>query len=200
VARWLRVRKQVLLLIVSFLASSIYRTVMGVWPFSGAAGEAHASMHRTSHGLLFSVDRGPNGGSGTAPGRTVSLEVNGSFPFFHMYSVAPGLVAVAALHTPCLSERARDPEVNAMQFGFGVANTNSGVCATNPGNGLQFSSNPGPASTYVGNPPAIDIGEAAPNEGCGGCGCVTGYCGGPPSPYCFDCCYCYCDCPSCDGL
>src|SRR4029077_12114479 len=143
-ARWLRLRKQVPLLIISFLLSSIYRTVMRVWPVSSAVGEVPTSARGTKRGLIFSVGGRLNSGSRDETGRRFSLELSSSFPFLHVQSLAPGLVSVAFSHTPCLSETTRVPTVNAMQFPFGAGQpSNGGVCSgSNAGAGNQFSSNP----------------------------------------------------------
>jgi hypothetical protein len=186
VARWLRLRTQIPLLIVSFLLSSIYRTVMHVWPFNSPVREVRSSSRGAKGGLLFLVRGGPNNGRSGDNGQRYALELNGSFPFLHVQLLAPTSVAVALAHTPCLSQTAKAPEVNAMQFGFagpsgGGPSGSGGVCAVNGGPGLQFSSNPLPPSTYVGNPPPsfVEPGSAGKPggpepPGCGGCGCDCG--------------------------
>jgi hypothetical protein len=186
VARWLRLRKQVPLLVVSFLLSSIYRTVGRVWFVSSATPEVRGSTHNLKGGLLFVVGRRLNSIGQGRGGQRFALEFNGSFPFLHVQSLAPGLVSVAFLHTPCLSQTARVPKVNGMQFGFGIGPSgNSGACNATPGFGNQFSSNPPIPSPgiNIGEPaPTPPGGQPAPGEGacaaCGGCGSSSTGAGG----------------------
>jgi hypothetical protein len=183
-ARWLRLRKQVPLLVISFLLSSLYRTVMRVWSVSSPLGEVRASTHDAKRGLLFVVARRFNNVGGNERSQRYAVELNGSFPFFHVQSLAPDLVPVAVSQTPCLSQTVRTPDVMAMQFGFGVAPSgNSGACNPAAGIGNAFTSNPPIPST------PIHIGEPAPaapaceHHRCGGCEarCERGFCGVPTS-------------------
>src|ERR1700722_1768357 len=128
-ARWLRLRKQVPLLIISFLLSSIYRTVMRVWAVSFPVGEVPTSTHGAKRGLLLVVGRRLNSESRNERGQRFGLELNSSFPFLHVESLAPGLVSVAFSHTSCLSHTTRVPAVNGMQFPFGICPAGGGgVC------------------------------------------------------------------------
>jgi hypothetical protein len=119
-ARWLRLRKEVPLLVISFLLSSVYRTAMRVWSVSSPRGQVYGSTHETKRGLLFVVTRRLNSVGRDDRGQRFALEFNGSFPFLHVQPLAPGLVPVAVSHTPCISQMVRGPEVVGMQFGFGV--------------------------------------------------------------------------------
>ena len=192
-ARWIRLRTQVPILIISFLLSSLYRTFVRVWPLGSSAGEVGTPTHGARHGLLLLVGRQHNG-SRDERGRRFVLELNSSFPFLHLQSLAPGLVSVAYSHTPCISQSDRLPQVNGMQFGFGVAPSgNQGVCSSNAGPGNQFSSNPPIPS------PAINIGEPAPHppgcaQGCGGCGGCGGCNDCALCDLCDFCSGCQCDC------
>ncbi len=201
-ANWLRLQKRTSLVVLSFLASCIYRTVTGAWPLDSSRFTLDASPHGEGHGLLISMDHGIFN-RGHHAGR-FGLELNGSFPFLHLQSLAPGLVSVAVSHTPCIGKTTGGLEVNAMQFGIGP----SSICASSPNAKALFSSNPAPPSTNIGNPPVISIGEGGAGggegahgaPGCGGCGGVS--CAGLPSPFCAEyCCYPvgYCDFegPSC---
>jgi hypothetical protein len=184
-AKWIRLRSQVPLLVISFLLSSIYRSFVRVWPINSSA-----SIHNVRHGLLFQVGRRLDSGSGYNRSQRFILEVNGSFPFLHVQSSAQGVVSVEYTHTPCISESDKRPPVNSMQFGFGVSPSgNEGVCNANAGPANQFSSNPPIPS------PAINIGEPAPTppeRGCGGCG------GCESCAICAGCnCGCECDCGAC---
>lgn len=193
-ANWLRLQKRTSLLILSFFASCLYRTITGVWPFGSPANTIVTSTRGETRGLLFPIGRSSQRGGHDA--RQYALEVNGSFPFLHLQSLAPGLASVAVTHPPCISTTTGDLKVNAMQFG--VAQSSACNLNPNPGNQALFSSNPVPAST---NYSPIAIGEPAPGggesgpgagggQGCGGCG-VPVSCGGLPEPFCYSCCYTY---------
>ena len=183
--RWLQLRKQVPLLIISFLLSSIYRTVMRAWTISSPGPEVTSSAYGSKHGLLFLVGHRSNNGSRKENNQRFAVELNASFPFFHMQALAPALVPVAFSHTPCLSQAARTPAVNGMQFGFGVV-PSGGVCNSNANAGNQFSSNPPIPSPAINIPPPSggDRGIIRGCGDCGGCGgCFScGECGPYPGP------------------
>jgi hypothetical protein len=179
-AKWIRLRTQVPLLIISFFLSSMYRTFVRVWPLGSSPGEVRASARGAKSGLIFQIGRQLDTGTRNDRGRQFVLELNSSFPFLHLQPLAAGLVPVAYAHTPCISQTEKVPQVNSMQFGFGVSPSgNEGVCS-NADVGNQFSSNPPIPS------PGVNIGEPSPSPGgpvivipvipsdpgCGGCDCA----------------------------
>jgi hypothetical protein len=159
-ARWLRRQKQLPLLVLSFLLSSIYRMIVGAWPTQ--LPTADASSHR------------------------FALELDRTYPFLHVRQSAPRLAPVA-LSTPCLSQAVSPQAVNTMQFGFvpiGGEGEGPGVCQ-NLGNFPEFTDNP-----PVAAPPINIGEPGSGCGGCGDCGnclscIIVGNCCA-----CDDCCNC----------
>jgi len=124
-ARMLRVQKQILLLITSFLLSSVYRTVKGVWSVGSATSSSPNSTRRDYESLLVCTGRGA-----VADNRdpsTYALELSSSFPFIHIQSLSLKAVPIALSHTPYLSGMAGLPDLSATQVA-------QGACAS-PGTG-----------------------------------------------------------------
>lgn len=162
---------------------------MRAWPGGIQLEEYRSPGQSAQPSLLFRVGGRQNKGTSDGRARQFALELDKSFPFLHVLTLAPASVSVSVSNTPCLSQTTKVPAVIGMQFGIGIGPSGgNGVCNTNAGPGNQFVSNP-PVS-----PPPINIGEPAPNSpevGCGGCG-ECAQCGG-----CSCNCGCDCNCGSC---
>jgi hypothetical protein len=147
-ARMLRVQKQILLLITSFLLSSVYRTVKGVWSVGSTTSSSPNSTRRDYQSLLVCTGRGA-----VADNRdpsTYALELSSSFPFIHIQSLSFKAVPIALSHTPYLSGMAGLPDLSATQVA-------QGACAS-PGTGnANAPSSPNGNVVAPSNPPSTNV-------------------------------------------
>jgi hypothetical protein len=145
-AKMLRAQKQIILLVITFVFSSLYRTVVGVWPFGSPLSLASHRSFREPNGLLVCPYDGNSGSEGAVASDRFALEINGSFPFLHLHSMSVESISVALSHAPYLSGLSEIPELNAMQAGSPFAPLGQASCPAPPQTQAFF-----PSSTPTGN-------------------------------------------------
>jgi len=199
-AKLLRVQKQIILLVVSFVLSSVYRTFTGAWPFTKADAASRVTLNRTHGGFLLTILRPPSTDR-KAPGRSLyALEVTESFPFLHVLNLTVGEAHVALVRTARVCRVTNLSGLLAQSAGCtcsSPSSTGAGkkASASNPNNSNGNGNNPQPSSSrvsgdyYAGASGNNVSGNAGAGNAASGNGNAPSYAGGayPSGGYGLSC-------------